>query len=589
MPRPNRQIQHGTNNYTAESLGISVTNTAEANSLAIEAAYLAMETAGVGWTIEFGPGVYEFNRTLEMTMPSRIIGVSGGAHASTSLAFPNNGQDGVRLTGLVQPGIKIRVDGGNQGFAIGEILTGQTGSGTVWTTMGRTGDWNAGTGEATIYVRAVTGTFEDNQILTGNLGARAVANGSGTVSLTKNSAGSELRSLQLYQHGGTVGGNGVTILSPSIIDSVWVSGFKENGFNVVASTGDNANANGFRILNCGAASMGGHGFYINGADSNAGLISGCVATSNKGWGFWDSSFLGNTFVACEADANGAGSYKCDDPNARTLFINCYVEGYQSPVLTDSRATWLGGLTQSPVIGGLSLVDGRWSTIDVYCWSGGNRSINSFISFGSPEGGGQQVYASMHHAMQAGGQHILRFDANGFYEWYDATYGTVGWRQPIYGAEIDGRWAVPCVLQFPNGMYIGNKRMTSLAAAPDTTYPVGVNWAQGDRIYNSAPVAGGTEGWVCIAGGTSGAYTEGCTATTNDTTLIVLNSTSRLGWLNVGNYLTINGTMARVVSVNADFASVGITTMTMSANIAAGSGFAIEYAPPTFKTFGNIAE
>jgi len=65
---------------------------------------------------------------------------------------------------------------------------------------------------------------------------------------------------------------------------------------------------------------------VDGADVNAGVVTALDCSSNGGWGINDSSFLGNTYVACHVDGNTLGSYRSDDPNARNVFVGCYSEG-----------------------------------------------------------------------------------------------------------------------------------------------------------------------------------------------------------------------------------------------------------------------
>lgn len=38
-------------------------------------------------------------------------------------------------------------------------------------------------------------------------------------------------------------------------------------------------------------------------------------------------------------------------------------------------------------------------------------------------------------------------------------------------------------------------------------PIDGNWVAGDRIYRKTPVAGDTEGWICVADGEPGTWKE----------------------------------------------------------------------------------
>lgn len=580
---------------TAESLGILTTNSATQNSDAIEAAYLAMDiaaqSAGVGGLhIQFGAGIYQFARCIEMSQPSTLEGLNTWTHAQTSLYFANNGDDGIRMLYYIPAGQKLKLKSAGPNFVPGETITGPHGTATVYTTLGRLGNFSTGTGTGDLYVTGVTGFFADNDVITGSAGGHATCNGAGIVTYGKNGAGSNLRNLQLYQNGATVGGNGVNMLSTCYVEGLCVSHFKGNGIAVVASTGDNCNANSFAIRNCIVSSCGGHGFYFDGADSNAGTIVGCTATGNSGWGFYDSSFLGNTFVGCETDANTLGSYTSDDVNARTMFMNCYHEGGQNAPQMGGRTMWFGGLCEVPVVGGSSFQDGYWATVYARPYGNNSGSNSSFVALGSSPQEGYQAYFRMGHVQQSGAYQILKWSGtDGYYEWIDTGYGSIGQRQATYGAvTANGRWAIPTTMTYPLGFYLNNTLFAQPASSPPSASgPNNANWTVGDICLNSAPTIGSPTGWVCTTAGTSGSYVEGRTATANGTTTVTLPVASLVGYIQLGAYLTINGVTARVLAVNSDFRTAGITTMTMSATVPTGTGLAIAYSPPVFTAFGTV--
>jgi polygalacturonase len=113
-----------------------------------------------------------------------------------------------------------------------------------------------------------------------------------------------------------------------------------------------------------------------------------------------------------------------------------------------------------------------------------------------------------------------------------------------------------------------------AAAPTTR-----EWSLGTRVHNTAPAAGGYEGWICTTAGSFDTYGGAVTCTTNGTTTVTLSASEAA--FAPGRALTINGTNVTVVS-NAG------TTLVVSATIAAsGPGTTITYTAPVFKTFGPI--
>jgi hypothetical protein len=91
------------------------------------------------------------------------------------------------------------------------------------------------------------------------------------------------------------------------LEDVSIYNFAGDGVHIVATAGAGApvegNANSFYLRRVFAQGCR-NGFYTDGADVNAGKMDACVAIANRRWGFWDSSFLGNTYDACQAADNG---------------------------------------------------------------------------------------------------------------------------------------------------------------------------------------------------------------------------------------------------------------------------------------------
>lgn len=412
-----------------------------------------------------------------------------------------------------------------------------------------------------------------------------------------NGSGAVIRNLGLYQTGATTTGTAFIGRGVCIVENLFVTHWADHGITIQASTGDGNNANVFKILNCTVGSCGtgtageGHGFYFNGADSNAGIISSCLATSNSGIGFYDSSFLGNTFIACETDGNILGSYKCDDPNARTAFLNCYVEGGQpAPDLTGaSNAVWFAGLAEGGVTGGTAFQDGRWTQLIAKAWGAASDSNQSTIQLGSLTIAGQQTYIDLKHVVA--GNQILRWNPSlKSLEWYDTTFGTIGERwASLTNTSVNGRWATPSHRIFPEGFYLGTAKVKVVSHVPDATDTSGVtDWMPGDIALLDTASAGEFVGWVCTVGGSSGVYGGTATATADGSTTVVLNHAAGLGYFGLGSWLTINATRARVNAVNSDHLTNGVVTLTMSTTIPAGSGLAVTYSQPTFVKFGKIA-
>ncbi len=125
----------------------------------------------------------------------------------------------------------------------------------------------------------------------------------------------------------------------------------------------------------------------------------------------------------------------------------------------------------------------------------------------------------------------------------------------------------------SGFYLDQNKISNGSFVPST----GTNNV-GDVHFNTFPISGGKAGWVCTTSGTAGTYAEGLTATADGTAAVILSTPSAV--LRVGDMLTINGDTKRVIAISG-------AAVTMSGNITAGTGLAIQYAPPMWKTFGLI--
>lgn len=156
---------------------------------------------------------------------------------------------------------------------------------------------------------------------------------------------------------GTVG-DGIYLHARATIRQVTINGFGRNCIAIIAYNSTPAplrgNANNWlidtvRLTNCGA-----NGLYVDGPDTNAGLGTLIDVEGNHGWGIYDSSFLGNTYIQPHAAVNSLGSYKTDDPNARFTFVNPYSEGGQPPALFNGGTLVLGGLQAAGINAGANV-------------------------------------------------------------------------------------------------------------------------------------------------------------------------------------------------------------------------------------------
>jgi len=313
-------------------------------------------------------------------------------------------------------------------------------------------------------------------------------------------------------------GRGISLRARAVVRNVYVIDWKENGVHIAATAGGalEGNANNFILENVDSTGNGGHGFFIDGADANAGILTMCSARGNVGDGFRDSSFLGNTFIACHAEDNGGFSYLTEDVNARSTFIGCYSEGGGGAISIGRSCNIFGGLLNSGIVsdGGFSIrggvADGRLqgnvsdATPDTPTYQLGNTAVGQpgyLISFfntldaSAGQGFRYDPAASGYTYANTSRTHLLFTQANP-----SASY--------VAGQSAGGRGAYQTNSLFINSFYLGDgtgfgggERLISYGAAAPST---GAH-ARGEVVYNNAPSSGGFVGWVCTAGGTPGTW------------------------------------------------------------------------------------
>lgn len=328
---------------------------------------------------------------------------------------------------------------------------------------------------------------------------------------SKSGAYTSIRNLVLtpYASAGATG-HGIWSSARVFVENVQIVGFAQNGVNIVASSGTTGNANLFSLINVSSISCGGKGFFISGTDANAGLIQKCSAESCVGEGFYDSSFLGNTYVACHGSLNKIGSapnyvdYKSTDVNAKNVYIGCYTESGLNElirpctVLGGTLAGSAGHLSTSTanVFGGDSYRaplkhynEASYISLGVsrpYFTPGGNDLLKTVYGFGfetlntylvkytDPGGGNPKVY---HYEMNAA-VNVMSLPA-------DTSARKVA---PFYANGIN--YGVPAA-------YTSH----SSGVSP----PASGTWAIGDVVWNSSPAAGTFAGWICTTAGTPGTW------------------------------------------------------------------------------------
>lgn len=314
---------------------------------------------------------------------------------------------------------------------------------------------------------------------------------------------------------GTTGGaltHGVWMRAKALVRNCFIENFSGNGINIVATAGGGGategNANSFRIEGGRSTGNGGHGLYVTGADANAGTVIALDCSYNTGWGIYDSSFLGNTYVGCHVDGNVDGAYRSDNQNARNLLLNCYSESGQPASTLTPPSMAIGGLHAAGLTGYWLSGNSSFPTLSALSIS--NKNGSGSVSLGSPNSGaiGNELLTFSGTGSDFGFASLnatgrifwnwANLAASVFLEFYDRNTATIanGFARTPQNAFGD---AVPIGL--PSG-YLGKGMLARVEAA---AAPVSGDWLRGDIVWNESPSAGGPPGWMCVVSGTPGTW------------------------------------------------------------------------------------
>lgn len=468
-------------------LGILPSNTGSQNSDAIEAAFVAigrrtgphgLSPMGKRW--QFGFGVYDFARTIEVTRASMVIcGVTGLGFGGSTLRFPTG------VTGIIL-----------HSFASFEGSDGERSDYTVLKDL---------------YVIATGKSTEAHGIFCLGYGPR--------------------------------------------MDNIAVLGFKSNGFMINASTASVpiTNANKWFMSNCNSAFNDGHGMFVQGADVNAGVCIGFDSHDNGGWGIYEDSFLGNTYIGCHSSTNGQlgsdpntpendiGGYWSRGSVSFNTFIGCYSEGNEGASIVDSPGVIMGGLIPSGVNGTGVAIRASGCKPLLFTMEGGAKTGS--VQAGSRDG--SLSYLRMANSDSAQTLNLKYGQAYGAFNtgFYGFNSGDANGQSGLMIAGTAGRltsWPMApgagraC---FDNrGFFMNQNHLTNGAAVPvEGTFNVG------DLHFNTEPVAGGKAGWICVTSGTAGTYTEGRTAEAFGSAVAIIDDVSTV--LQEGDIVAINGSGA----------------------------------------------
>ena len=142
------------------------------------------------------------------------------------------------------------------------------------------------------------------------------------------------------------GAYGLEMFTTTFINRCTFAGFSSHGIYI--DTNGGGSASNWQIQWSRASENGGDGLHTVGYNSNNGLAIGFDAQGNKGYGIYEASSLGCTYISCHTAENLKGGF-CVAPGlpGASTFLGCYHEGDQPPnAFEANNLTVLGGFGEA---------------------------------------------------------------------------------------------------------------------------------------------------------------------------------------------------------------------------------------------------
>lgn len=377
---------------------------------------------------------------------------------------------------------------------------------------------------------------------------------------------------------------GILIEAPRcIFTNLLVSNWGGIGVSVNADINRGSNGNENRFTNVQAVLCGNAknhqdgtngGFYLTGGDSNGCLFLSCDATDSRR-GFFDHSFLGNTFIGCSVEGCNTRftnptdpvvgyGFLTQGPSTRSLFLGCYSEGDSTGVVNDPAMIVGGypanrgnaviysgrGVTEYLVASGFPYTD------PVVIPPGPTPNRQVAVQIGGDETGTVMVFTAQNPSTGLPVVYPTRLK-------FGKRAGLENWWQLNY-AELDSGDVMRFrgnQLWLPNDVVRGasgrrDAWAPSLAEANTNGPTDGTVWAVGDRLNINQPVANAPSTYRCMSVNELGVATWAVESVVNAayqsgtydptiTTNIANATASEFIWTRVGNVVQVNGFISQI--------------------------------------------
>ncbi len=252
------------------------------------------------------------------------------------------------------------------------------------------------------------------------------------------------------------------------------------------------------------------GFHFRGGDANECNLFSCTSNLNGRFGFADIITFGNVYIGCTSQGNAENYHTQGDVN-RSTFLACYSEDGPLMSMYGQASVYGGNLTNETVTEHSPVHIQSWGTVGrtplIYRNTRGPTVIN--YGFGAFNPGAPEAMDAFEWKTEAPLDYSrLRYtddELSPLHRWWtleNASYYRAVMRFPTTQTYV--RSPAPWM---PNGLYLGDmefgQTLFVAATAPPDKRNIGLpqTYERGDVVWQSAPVAGGALGQVCLTRGT----------------------------------------------------------------------------------------
>lgn len=297
--------------------------------------------------------------------------------------------------------------------------------------------------------------------------------------------------------GASWGTPGIVMHDVAVIERVFVCGF--SGTGILVQNVEGTDANYCRIRDVYINRCGGHGVHTEGGEAQGGLIAGVKAIAIGGNGFYESSFGGNTYVACYAYvARGRGFFS--DSVGQVTFTGCASEADHPTHVSRGGAVWLGGSSAGFHPEALVFaVEGQSGVRPFGVPHVDDPTVRLVVGYHDPQRPAERAVLGWQAGDEGGAFWLVRYLAD-LHIWSTELGNNLptGQRvayQTAYGhARGGGLQGFPSLLLGPADAAM---QVTTTATLATAAPPFPGAWNHGDVVYNAAPAPGDPIGWVYI--------------------------------------------------------------------------------------------